>query len=148
MLNKYFTNRPKKIIIFGLTLVLLLSVIFLKSTISADSSAWRANSVSQIRKNINRHYDSATKLYRIQTGDTINTISEAFQTNGNQVVDDNGIRQANLIYAGSQLLINNPNTTYQPVSGTLGSHVAADIPTASLVSSFEGRPLRPISIAQ
>lgn len=95
---------------------------------------WRANSVSQIRKNINRYYDSTTKLYRIQTGDTINTISEAFQTNGNQIVNDNGIKQANLIYAGSQLLINNPNTTYQPVSVALGSQVVKELPTASLVS--------------
>lgn len=147
-MNKHLRHKSKKFMIFGVTLFFLLSLIFLKSTSKADTMVWRANSVSQIRKNINRYYDSTTKLYRIQTGDTINTISEAFQTNGNQIVNDNGIKQANLIYAGSQLLINNPNTTYQPVSVALGSQVVKELPTASLVSSFEGNPLRPVSITQ
>lgn len=147
MLKRCDKNKPVLFILLALALIMV-SALFFTSTSNADTLNWRANSVAEIRANISRNYNSNSKQYQIQTGDTINTISEAFETDANQVVNENHISQANLIFAGCKLLISHPNLGYQAVRGISGTQVAKDQPTASLVSSFDGIHIEPVTINQ
>lgn len=143
MLKTIFQSRRCRHIFLSLG-VTLLSVVLFNAKIQANPIFWQANSVSEIKAKLAQNYDSVNHIYQIQYGDTINTISEALDTDGGQLVSDNHIQQADLIYAGKQLVITSPNSGYHPANSQLASQVAKDMSSAKLVSEFDGNPIEVI----
>ncbi|WP_349550042.1 LysM peptidoglycan-binding domain-containing protein [Leuconostoc pseudomesenteroides] len=131
-------------IVLALLVVMLLSTLFGTSFVSANSVNWQANSIQQIKAKLPITFNGMTHQYDIQYGDTINGIAEALNVNANTVVAENQLSDANLIYTGKQLTITAQANGYVAAGGQAATSQATVLPTASLVSEFDGKTIHQI----
>lgn len=123
--------------------LLLMNLWQMPKTVSA-SDEWQPNSLQTIRNRLPQTFNTTTRHYTIQYGDTLNSITEVLNVNANTLVTDNQLDNANLIYAGYTLLITKDESGYVPTKQAAGAVIAQPMPVASLVNTFDGRQITPV----
>lgn len=94
------TPFKKGLVTLGISAALT-GVFAASPTIEAEAAAWEPRTVTEIETDIENTEDEST--YTIQWGDTLGTISKAFDVSLNEMVEVNEIADKNLIIAGNVL---------------------------------------------